>query len=78
MTKQYLDYAGLKEYDAKIKAWVEARPQQEVDLTEIEQELSNLQLLVGELPVADQISAAIEAVVNGAPNAFDTLKEISD
>ena len=33
---------------------------------------------VGTDPVADQITRAIEALVNGAPHSLDTLKEISD
>ena len=78
MTKQYLDYAGLREYDAKIKAWVEARPQPEIDLTEIREELADLYDLVGDAPIADQIEEAISQIVDDAPAAFDTLKEISD
>ena len=78
MAKQYLDYAGLKEYDAKIKAWIEALPKDEpVDLSGIEADLANLKELVGNESVDAKINAAIEALVNGAPGSLDTLKEIS-
>lgn len=40
--------------------------------------LNALKALVGDTAVADQINAAITALVNGAPNSLDTLKEIAD
>lgn len=81
MAKQYLDYAGLKEYDAKIKAWVEALPKdvvEPVDLSGIEADLAALKEAVGDEPIAEQITQAIESLVDGAPQSLDTLKEISD
>lgn len=97
MAKEYLDYAGLKQYDDAIKAYIEAHapegtavePYDDSELRADIHDLKNmdatlmgdlnaLKALVGNTPVADQISAAINAIVNGAPNAFDTLKEIAD
>ena len=40
--------------------------------------LNALKALVGDTAVSDQINAAITALVNGAPNSLDTLKEIAD
>lgn len=80
MVKEYLDYSGLREYDAKIKAWIQNHQPEipEVDLSEIESTLQELQNLVGNESVSTQIESAINALINGAPNALDTLKEISD
>jgi len=97
MDKQYLDYAGLRTYDEKIKAFIanhtpEAQEIEQYDDSAIRGDITNLQnadanfltelnalkLLVGDTAVADQISAAVAALVNGAPNALDTLKEIAD
>lgn len=80
MAKQYLDYAGLREYDALIKAWIEAHQPEipEVDLSGIESTLQELQSLVGNESVSAQIEAAMNALIDGAPNALDTLKEISN
>lgn len=96
MAKEYLDYAGLKQYDEAIKAYIlnyagggsgteyddsELRGYIE-DLENVDDNilgtLNNLQELVGDTAVADQINTAIAALVNGAPEALDTLKEISD
>ena len=95
MAKEYLDYAGLKQYDAAIKQYiadhtgtdVESYDDSELraDITDLQNidatlvgDLNALKALVGNTAVADQINAAIAAVVNGAPEAFDTLKEVSD
>lgn len=94
MAKEYLDYAGLKKYDEAIKAYIatHAAGGAEYDDSEIKGdiadlksmdstivgELNGLKGLVGNTSVADQINTAIEALVNGAPNSLDTLKEISD
>lgn len=95
MAKEYLDYAGLKQYDAAIKqyiadhAGVNVEPYDDselrADITDLQNmdttlvgDLNALKALVGNTAVADQINAAIAAVINGAPEAFDTLKEISD
>jgi len=69
MAKEYLDYAGLKQYDEAIKQY---------DDTALVTDLNELKELVGETPVADQIAAAINGLVNGAPNSLDTLKEIAE
>lgn len=95
MAKEYLDYAGLKQYDEAIKAYIATYATSEVepyDDSELRANIADLQsmdstlvgdlnalkALVGETAVADQITTAIEALVNGAPNSLDTLKEISD
>ena len=80
MAKQYLDYTGLREYDARIKAWIEAHQPEipEVDLSGIESTLQELQSLVGNESVSAQIESAMNALIDGAPQALDTLKEISN
>jgi hypothetical protein len=81
MSKQYLDYEGLKEYDNLIKQYVadHARSAAEpYDDSAIVDDLNALKALVGDTTVADQINAAIASLVNGAPNSLDTLKEIAD
>lgn len=92
MAKEYLDYAGLKQYDEAIKTYianhsVEAYDDSALraDITDLQSmdatlvgDLNALKTLVGDTAVADQISAAVSAVVNGAPEAFDTLKEVAD
>lgn len=97
MAKEYLDYAGLKQYDAAIKKYIadhapegtEVEPYDDsalvADINDLKNmdatllgDLNALKVLVGNTPVADQITAAITALVNGAPNSLDTLKEIAD
>lgn len=78
MAKQYLDFTGLAAYDEKIKQWVKDLPQDSYDDTALSNAVTSLQELVGDTSVANQIATAIEAVVNGAPGNFDTLKELSD
>ena len=95
--KEYLDYTGLKQYDEKIKAYIDAHapagsevePYDDsalvADINDLKNmdativgNLNSLKALVGDTAVADQISTAIAQLVNGAPNALDTLKEIAD
>lgn len=95
MAKQYLDYAGLKQYDEAIKNYIANHAGTAVepyddstlvaDINDLKSmdstivgDLNTLKTLVGNTPVADQITAAITALVNGAPNSLDTLKEIAD
>lgn len=92
MAKEYLDYAGLKQYDEAIKAYIAAHGTEvyddstlRADITDLQNmdatligDLNALKALVGDTAVADQISNAVSAVVNGAPEAFDTLKELAD
>lgn len=78
MAKEYLDYAGLKQYDEAIKTYIESHAGSDYDDSALVADLNSLKALVGETAVADQIAAAIEGLVNGAPNSLDTLKEISD
>lgn len=46
--------------------------------TTVQAAIRALQGLVGDTAVATQISTAIDAVLDNAPEAFDTLKEIAD
>ena len=94
MAKEYLDYAGLKKYDEAIKAYISTHAaggaeyddsELKADINDLKTmdstlvgELNGLKALVGDTSVANQINTAIEALVNGAPNSLDTLKEISD
>lgn len=95
MAKQYLDYAGLKQYDEAIKNYIADHAGTAVepyddsalvaDINDLKTmdstivgDLNALKALVGNTAVADQITAAIEALVNGAPHSLDTLKEIAD
>lgn len=92
MAKEYLDYAGLKQYDEAIKTYIANHSVEtyddsalQADITDLQSmdatlvgDLNALKALVGDTAVADQISAAVSAVVNGAPEAFDTLKEVAD
>lgn len=81
MSKQYLDYEGLKEYDNLIKQYVAdhaGSAAEPYDDSAIVDDLNALKALVGDTTVADQINAAIASLVNGAPNSLDTLKEIAD
>lgn len=97
MAKEYLDYAGLKQYDAAIKKYIadhapegtEVEPYDDsalvADINDLKNmdatllgDLNALKALVGNTSVANQITAAIEALVNGAPHSLDTLKEIAD
>ncbi len=81
MSKQYLDYEGLKEYDNLIKQYIAdhaGSAAEPYDDSAIVDDLNALKALVGDTTVADQINAAIASLVNGAPNSLDTLKEIAD
>ena len=81
MAKEYLDYAGLKQYDEAIKQYIAdhaGTATEPYDDTALVTDLNELKELVGETPVADQIAAAINGLVNGAPNSLDTLKEIAE
>lgn len=81
MSKQYLDYEGLKEYDNLIKQYVAdhaGSAAEPYDDSAIVDDLNALKALVGDTTVADQINTAITSLVNGAPNSLDTLKEIAD
>lgn len=80
MSKQYLNYEGLKEYDNLIKQYIadHASATEPYDDSAIVDDLNALKALVGDTTVADQINAAITSLVNGAPNSLDTLKEIAD
>ncbi len=119
-TKRYLDYAGLKVYDEKIKALIKSIDEKVGDVSSVTTDtIHNLAqalayeieraktadegfeaklgadesagTVLGRLHALEQgdagmtedevnnlINTAIAALVNGAPDTFDTLKEISD
>lgn len=65
------------EIRAMIQNILDTMPE-EYDDTELRTAIGNLEILVGNESVADQISTAIAAIVDSAPESFDTLKEIAD
>lgn len=74
--KQYLDYPGLQDYDQRIKNWVK---QLNIDTSdELIEKIEALEELVGDEAVDERISEAIAKVIDGAPETFDTLKEIAE
>lgn len=73
--KEYLDYPGLRKYDEEIKNWF--KQNQDASVQEIQQEIDALAELVGDESVAQRVQEAIAAIVDGAPETFDTLKEIA-
>lgn len=90
--KYFLDLQGLAEYDKLIKAYIDARNgDQEQDLATLEAELvkalalienntKSIETLNGdkdtEGSVLNAVDTAINGVLGGASEAFDTLKEI--
>lgn len=74
--KEYLDYPGLQKYDEEIKAWFKAK--QDISIENIQNEIDALTDLVGDQAVAERVQEAIAAIIDGAPQTFDTLKEIAD
>jgi hypothetical protein len=95
MAKEFLDYAGLKQYDIAIKQYIADHTPEGTesyddsalvaDINDLKNmdatllgDLNVLKTLVGNTPVADQITSAIASLVNGAPHSLDTLKEIAD
>ncbi len=79
LIKQYIaDHAGsaAEPYDDSALV-ADINDLKNMDAT-IVGNLNALKALVGDTAVSDQINAAITALVNGAPNSLDTLKEIAD
>ena len=88
----FLSYAGLEKYDAKNKAWVNALAatiRQEVSdqayddsgvKADIKANSDAIDVLngTGDGSVAKQVADAVASIVNEAPEAYNTLKEISD
>lgn len=79
LIKQYItDHAGSAAEPYDYSALVaDINDLKNMDAT-IVGNLNALKALVGDTAVSDQINAAITALVNGAPNSLDTLKEIAD
>ena len=89
--KNYLDYEGLETYDENIKKYFTKKIESGVN-SALEKEISDrkaaieavnadieeLKNLVGEESVKQVVDEAIKNVIAGAPEAFDTLKEIAD
>lgn len=74
--KQYLDYAGLVDYDGRLKAWV--RSLNTASTAEIQAAIDALEEKVGDENVDERIAQAIAEIVDSAPQTFDTLKEVAD
>lgn len=82
---QYLDMEGLALYDSLIKAKISSDIEaSEYDDTSIKERISANETAVtvlngeGEGSVKKQVSDAVALIVANAPEAYDTLKEISD
>lgn len=102
--KEYLDYAGLEEYDALIKDYIaktgdsnvtevtnalgelertltaainKETSDRQTEVERLDAAIDALEALVGQESVQKVVDAAIAKVVGGAPEAFDTLKEIA-
>ena len=75
-TKQYLDYLGLKDYDGRLKNWVQSLNTS--TSAELQEAISNLEELVGSESVEERVSEAVAKIVDSAPETFDTLKEVAD
>lgn len=73
--KQYLDYSGLKTYDAKIKEWM--RSLNSASAADLQASIDNLEALVGEGTVDERVAAAVASIIDSAPETFDTLKEVA-
>ncbi len=103
--KEYLDYAGLEEYDVLIKDYIaktgdsnvtevtnaleelrtaltaainKETTDRQTDVERLDKAIKALEALVGKESVQKVVEAAIAEVIGGAPEAFDTLKEIAD
>lgn len=103
--KEYLDYAGLENYDTLIKEYIsktgdsnvtevtnaleelrtaltaainKETTDRQTDVERLDKAIKALETLVGKESVQKVVEAAIAEVIGGAPEAFDTLKEISD
>lgn len=97
--KQFLDFAGLEEYDALIKKYIQEEAgsnetvqalveslgvltqQVATDEEAIAANAQAIEILNGgdevEGSVAKQVKDAVAGIVDGAPEALDTLKEIA-
>ena len=88
----FLSYAGLEKYDAKNKAWVNALAatiRQEVsdqayDDSQVKADIKANADAIGVLngsgagSVSKQVADAVASIVAEAPEAYNTLKDISD
>ena len=82
---QYLDMEGLQLYDSLIKAKIATGIKaSEYDDTELKAKVSANESAItvlngeGEGSVKKQVDDAVAKIVSDAPEAYDTLKEISD
>ena len=102
--KEYLDYAGLENYDTLIKEYISKTGDSNVEevtnaITALESSLTTaisaettarenaiqgvnaeieaVKALVGPESVQSVVDAAIAGIVDGAPETFNTLKEIA-
>lgn len=84
-TKNYLDIEGLQLYDSLLKAKIASDVSASAyNDTEIKSRISSAETAIqtlngeGDGSVKKQVSDAVAAIVSDAPDAYDTLKEISD
>lgn len=89
LIKEYIKESGdsnvdgvkesLKQLENSLNAAIANEAQtREEDISRLNDAVEAVKELVGDDKVQDAINAAIAKIVDGAPDAFDTLKEISD
>lgn len=82
--KYFLDFEGLESYDELIKAYINSQNSNTTETLEAElkEVADTVDLLTSnddtEGSIANQIKKAVDALVDGAPELLDTLKEIAD
>lgn len=89
--KQFLDFAGLAEYDKLIKEFIKTGSTDQIEVLtaknqEQDEQLSSINLALSVLnsdesvagSVDSKVKTAVSALVADAPEALDTLKEIAD
>lgn len=70
---------SLKQLESSLNAAISDEAQaREEDVNRLNDAIDAVKELVGDDKVQDAINAAIAKIVDGAPDTFDTLKEISD
>lgn len=83
--KQYLTFEGLAQYDELIKAYIKNESNESAkdlaalaELVDANKEAIEILNGEGEGSVAKAVDDAVKALVDNAPEALDTLKELAD
>lgn len=83
--KQYLTFEGLAQYDELIKAYIKNESNESAkdlaalaELVDANKEAIEVLNGEGEGSVAKAVDDAVKALVDNAPEALDTLKELAD